>query len=293
MSRSGNTFGPGSSGEICRAQRSRRYGPAWTWPAAGISVLRKLLADADVQVLKGSETGEPKGRAWTEAGELDHRGHDAGLRLAHEVEHEVGTIATRIRQLLEAGWLTVTVVTDHGWLLVPGALPKNEALPPSVTITKKGRCARVKDGAEVSVPTVPWHWDEHVRIAIAPGISCFEANQEYEHGGVSPQECVVPRLTVRAARDRASAAAITSQKWRGLTLVVEFAGLPDGAEVDLRTVAGDPSTSIADRAHVTGGNGKVILLVQDEDDEGAAAHLVVSLDGALVLHRETTVGQNR
>ena len=39
-----------------------------------------------------------------------------------------------------------------------------------------------------------------VRIALAPGVTCFEANKEYEHGGVSPQECIVPRLAVRAVR---------------------------------------------------------------------------------------------
>ena len=80
----------------------------------------------------------------------------------------------------------------------PSGLPKNESLPVAATVSKKGRCARVKDGASVDVPTVPWHWDNDVRIAVAPGISCFEANQTYEHGGVSPQECFVPRLTVTA-----------------------------------------------------------------------------------------------
>jgi hypothetical protein len=26
-----------------------------------------------------------------------------------------------------------------------------------------------------NMPTVPWHWDSGVRIALAPGIGCFEA----------------------------------------------------------------------------------------------------------------------
>ncbi len=140
--------------------------------------------------------------AWTETGEIDHKGHDLGVRLAHELDDEVSRIARRIRDLLDAGWSTVTVVTDHGWLLLPSGLPKNEGLPVAATVSKKGRCARVKDGATVDVPTVPWHWDKDVRIALAPGISCFEANQTYEHGGVSPQECIVPRLTVRAGATR-------------------------------------------------------------------------------------------
>jgi len=241
------------------------------------------------------DTGDPSGRAWTETGEVDHKGHDLGVRLAHEIDDEVSRIARRIRDLLDAGWSTVTVVTDHGWLLLPSGLPKNEGLPVAATVSKKGRCARVKDGAAVDVPTVPWHWDKDVRIAVAQGISCFEANQTYEHGGVSPQECIVPRLTVRTAvTASASRAEITSVKWRGLTLVVEFTDLPDGARVDLRRHAGDPGSSIADLARLTGGTGKVILLVEDDDLEGQLAQLVVvGADGSLLLQRETTVGQNR
>jgi hypothetical protein len=45
---------------------------------------------------------------------------------------------------------------------------------------------------------------------------------------------------------------------------------------------------------VTGGTGKVILLVEDEDLEGQPAQLVVvSADGTVLLQRETTVAQNR
>jgi len=276
----------GSGLDACRAPDG---------PSAGVQVLRGLMTSASIQVLLGADdVGDPSGVAWTEAGELDHRGHDLGVRLAHEVDGEVQRIAARIEELLDAGWITVTVVTDHGWLLVPGGLPKNEDLPVVVTETKKGRCARIKEGGAVSVPTVPWHWDSGVRIAVAPGISCFEANQTYEHGGVSPQECVVPRLSVTRGTNATAGAAITNMKWRGLTFVVEFTDLPDGATIDLRTAAGDANSSIADRARLTGGQGKELLLVGDDDLEGQRAHLVViGADGSLLLQRETTVGQNR
>lgn len=279
-------LGPGAALDACRAPGGA---------TAGVQVLRSLLSDAGVQVLGPQELGDPSGHAWTETGEIDHKGHDLGPRLAHEIDDEVQRIARRVRDLLEAGWSKVTVVTDHGWLLLPSGLPKNEALPVAATVTKKGRCARIKDGAEVDVPTVPWHWDKDVRIAVASGISCFEANQTYEHGGVSPQECLVPRLTVTAAATTpTSRAEITTIKWRGLTLVVEFNDLPDGAKVDLRRYAGDADSSIADLARVTGGSGKVILLVEDEDLEGEHAQLVVvASDGTVLLQRETTVAQNR
>ena len=263
-------------------------------PSAEARVLRGLIAGAGCQVLRGTELGDPAGVAWTEAGELDHRGHDRGLRLAHEIDSEVQQISTRIENLLDAGWKRIIVVTDHGWLLMPGGLPKNEDLPVAITKVRKGRCARVKDGADPLVPTVPWHWDPDVRIAVAPGISCFEANQTYEHGGVSPQECVVPRLTVCRGESETAGAVIRSTKWRGLTLVVDFTGLPDRATIDLRTAPGDAQSSIADVAVVTGGHGKALLLVGDEDLEGDRAYLVlIGADSSLLLQRETTVGQNR
>jgi hypothetical protein len=279
-------LGPGEALDACRMS---------TGAIAGVQVLRSLLADADVQVLTSQDVGDPTGRAWTETGEIDHKGHDAGTRLAREIDSEVTKIARRTRDLLEAGWSVVTIVTDHGWILLPSGLPKSEGLPVATTVTKKGRCARLKDGASVAIATVPWHWDKDVRIAIAPGISCFEANQVYEHGGVSPQECFVPRLTVTTSPAAASTRAeITSIKWRGLTLVIEFSDLPDGAKVDLRRQAGNTASSIADLARFTTGTGKVILLVEDDDLEGESAQLVVvDAGGTVLLQRETAVGQNR
>jgi hypothetical protein len=279
-------LGPGEALDACRKSSKA---------TAGVQILRSLMAEAGVQVLTPHDVGDPSGRAWTEAGEIDHKGHDMGTRLASEVDNEVTRIAQRTRHLLDAGWSIVTIVTDHGWLLLPSGLPKNESLPAASTITKKGRCARLKDGASVDIPTVPWHWDSDVRIAIAPDISCFEANQPYEHGGVSPQECFVPRLTVAtSAATVSSRAEITSVKWRGLTLVVEFADLPDGAKVDLRCHAGDAGSSIANLARFTSGTGKVVLLVENEDLEGLSAQLViVDADGTVLLQRDTTVGQNR
>lgn len=279
-------LGPGDALDACRASSGA---------TAGVQVLRSLLNESGVQVLGPQDVGDPTGRAWTETGEIDHKGHNLGTRLAHEIGGEVSRIARRIRDLLDAGWSRVTVVTDHGWILLPSGLPKNEGLPVAATVSKKGRCARVKDGASVGVPTVPWHWNSHVRMAMAPGISCFEANQTYEHGGVSPQECFVPRLAVTASQATPeSRAEIASIKWRGLSLVVQFTDLPDGAKVDLRRHAGDAGSSIADMARVTGGTGKVILLVEDEDLEGETVQLVVvATDGTILLQRETRVAQNK
>lgn len=266
-----------------------------TGSKATVEVLRSLMVDAGVQVLAPTEMGDPSGVGWTEAGDIDHRGHDVGVRLVEYLDDEVGRIVSRVRELLDAGWKQVDVVTDHGWILLPYPMEKIE-LPVSTTEVKKGRCARLKDGAAVDVPTVPWFWDQDVRIALAPGVTCFEAGKQYEHGGVSPQECIVPRLRVTAGVTGPTTAGpeITKVTWLGLLCRIEVAGAERGVMVDLRALPGDAKTSIAERAKETAGADKVALLVPDEQLEGQRAYLVlVAPDSGILAQREVVVGKNR
>lgn len=267
---------------------------AVTGTKASIQVLRALMTDNSVQVLGSTDRGDPTGAAWAEAGEIDHRGHDVGVRLVDHIDAEVDRITTRIRELLDAGWQRVDVVTDHGWVLLPSGMEKVD-LPPATAEVKKGRCARLKDGAVVDVPTVPWFWDPDVRIALAPGVTCFEANKEYEHGGVSPQECIVPRLAVTAgSKATTGGPEFTKVKWLGLQCRVEFTGVTGKAVVDLRGLPAQPTSSIAEQAKETSTAGKVSLLVSDEEHEGERAHLVlVGQDGQIMAQREVVVGRNR
>jgi hypothetical protein len=252
------------------------------------------MVDNGVEVLSPTETGDPSGAAWAEAGEIDHRGHDVGIRLVDHLDEEIGRIIGRVRELLDAGWQRVDVVTDHGWVLLPGGMVKVE-LPPATTEVKKGRCARLKDGAVVDVPTVPWFWDPDVRIALAPGVTCFEANKEYEHGGVSPQECIVPRLTITAGVAATTGGPeFTKVKWLGLQCRVEFSGVTEKVVVDLRGLPAEPKSGIAEQAKETSSAGKVSLVVPDEEHEGERAHLVlVAPDGQILAQREVVVGKNR
>ena len=265
-----------------------------TGTKASIQVLRSLMDDNGVQVLDSTETGDPSGVAWAEAGEIDHRGHDVGIRIVEHLDDEVGRISARIRELLDAGWQRVDVVTDHGWILLPGGIEKVE-LSPATTEVKKGRCARLKDGAAVDMPTVPWFWDADVRIALAPGVTCFEANKEYEHGGVSPQECIVPRIAVAVgAATTTRGPEFTKVKWLGLQCRVEFTGVSEKVTVDLRGLPAEPKSSIIEHAKETTSAGKVSLVVSDEEHEGERAHLVlVAPDGQILAQREVIVGRNR
>ena len=64
-----------------------------------------------------------------------------GWRVAHHAAAELRGLAERIAGLLEHGWQKVVVITDHGWLLMPGDLPKVE-LPEHLTEIRERAAAR-------------------------------------------------------------------------------------------------------------------------------------------------------
>lgn len=259
---------------------------------------RALLEDCGYQVLAAAETGSPTGRAWTEFGNLDATGHQEGSGLAHRIPELLVSLVYRIESLLSAGWREVRIVTDHGWLLLPGGLPKTE-LPKYLTGTRWRRCAVVKESASVALPCFPWFWADKVRIACPPGIDCFMAGEEYSHGGLSLQECLVPQLTVLAGAQPAVAANIESVKWAGLRCRVKVSGQFEGCKADLRDKAADPTASLLRDPNVdpsssktwaktVGKDGNVALVVPDDTREGSATTLVL-LDAAGNVVNKTLV----
>ena len=252
-------------------------------------LLRKEVAGTGIQILEADDLGDCSGRAWCEAGNIDEYGHVHGSRIAQYVGTELRSVAERIVDLLEHGWQKVVVITDHGWLLLPGGLPKAE-LPEHLTESRKGRCARLKVGSLSDQPVVPWHWDPSVRIAVAPGIHCFELGKEYEHGGLSPQECVVPILTATGGTLPATVS-INELRWSGLRCNITIEGEAADAQVDIRTKVGDASTSLAEGGKKLGVNSNMFLFVEDADREGEATVIVVvGSDGTVLAHKSTVVG---
>ncbi len=250
---------------------------------------RRLLADDEVQFLGANEPGDPTGKGWTEFGNVDKTGHDEGAGLARRIPELLAGLVRRIESLLARGWQEVRVVTDHGWLLMPNGLPKCE-LPKYLTATRWRRCAVVKPNATVELPCFSWFWAEDVRIACPEGIGCFMLGEEYHHGGLSLQECVVPQLSIRPGKQPMVAATIEQVKWAGLRCRVKLAGQFDGCKVSLRDKAADASTSLAGTRPVAK-DGSVALIVEDDQREGTAAILVL-LDGAgnVVEKMPVTVG---
>jgi hypothetical protein len=234
---------------------------------------RSLLADDGVQYLAVHETGDPSGRAWTEFGNLDTTGHQEGSQLAVRIPEILANLLQRVEALLEAGWQEVRIVTDHGWLLMPKGLDKSE-LPKFLTATRWGRCAVVKPSATVDLPCFSWFWSDDVRISSPPGINCFKAGEEYTHGGLSLQECVVPQIVIQPGGAVMVSAKIESLKWSGLRCRIKVAGDFTDCSVDLRDKAADPGSTLTGPKEVAK-DGSAALLVTNDTREGTATTLVL------------------
>ncbi|MCP5179006.1 MAG: BREX-1 system phosphatase PglZ type B [Pseudomonadales bacterium] len=250
----------------------------------------KLLIDNGVQPLDKHETGDPNGRAWTESGDLDHYGHEHGVRLARDVDAQLAVVVERVQELCDAGWRRIRIVTDHGWLLVPGGLPKTE-LPKHQTETRWGRCAVLKDTAHGTPLTFGWDWCKDVQVAYAPGVSSFIAGADYAHGGLSLQECLVPVLDLAVVAPPAAVqVSIKSVTWKGLRCVVEVDSTSSGLAVDVRTKPALGTSSLAASVKPVEA-GKASVAVADDDNLGAAAVVVVlAADGQVLQKHPTTVG---
>jgi len=255
--------------------------------------LRDEMARQGIEVLEEDEVTIPSGSqqgGWTEMGKLDSQGHALGAGLAKQITAEVESLADRVAALLAGGWRRVRVVTDHGWLLTPGGLPKVE-LPTYLTETKWARCAVAQGEIPKGFPVFPWHWNPQVQIVSPPGIGSFYAGMEYAHGGVSPQECVVPDLLVERGTESVKAK-IEAVRWRGMRCRVTVTTNAPGVKADLRLHARKPNSSIVVSAKDVEESGEISLAVEDDRHEGAAA-IVVLLDaaGQVVDQKPTQVGE--
>lgn len=254
--------------------------------------LKKLLIDAGWSILDRSADGDGQGMAWCEFGDIDHEGHDRGWKLAKHIDALILEITDRITELLAAGWKRVRVVTDHGWLLLPGGLPKID-LPSVLADNKWGRCASLKPGATSEERLYPWYWNPNQYFAFADGVSCFKKGEEYTHGGLSLQECLTLQLTVtrgETARDVASVE-FTDVVWKGLRCTVAVDGNFSGLLLDVRSQAGNFLSSVVVGSKPLKGNGTASVVVEDEDMEGREATVVlVDANGSLVAQIVTVIG---
>lgn len=254
--------------------------------------LKNLLTDAGWSFLERSADGDGQGMAWCEFGDIDHEGHDRGWKLAKHIDALILEITDRITELLVAGWKRVQVVTDHGWLLLPGGLPKID-LPSALADNKWGRCASLKPGATSEERLYPWYWNPNQYFALADGVSCFKKGEEYTHGGLSLQECLTLQLTVTRGEPARPAASVefTDVVWKGLRCTVAVEGNFSGLLLDIRSQAGNSLSSMVISSKPLKENGTASVVVEDEDMEGRKVTVVlIDANGSLVAQIPTVIG---
>jgi hypothetical protein len=112
---------------------------------------------------------------------------------------------------------------------------------------------------------------------------------EYAHGGISPQECIVPELVV-APLAALCGVRIESVEWVGMRLRVKAEG-GDGLSADLRLGVEGDGGSIADRSRELDADGRTSLMVPDDMLMGRPAVLELrDKAGGVVATKATVVG---
>jgi hypothetical protein len=249
------------------------------------AVFRDSLIEYGFTYLSSSADITSGQKYWQEIGDIDTKGHEEQANMVRRIDELFETVQEAIDIAFESGITKIKIVTDHGWLLLPGGLPKEE-LKKGLAETRWGRCALIKDGAKTDLLNLPWRWNPLVHIAYAPGIAFFKKNEEYAHGGISIHECLVPVINIES-KTKVVASKITEVKWVNLKCTVSTSDVSHGYKVDIRTKYNDSKTSIVLSANKAIKDNKCTLMV-DDAAEGGAATIVLLDENDIILDKKLT-----
>lgn len=254
------------------------------------AAFRNALADQDFVFIGSAADFQAGRRHWQEIGDIDTKGHTEQAGMVRRIDELFDQLLETVSAAFEQGIQRIQIVTDHGWLLLPGGLPKQE-LNKDLTETRWGRCALIKEGAKTDLLHLPWRWNPNIYIAYAAGISFFKKNEEYAHGGISLQECLTPILEVYNPRgSKNTAPKIAKVKWVNLNCRIETTDAPDGFHVDIRTKYNEDATSIVVSKNKPLQDNKTSLMVDDSAEGAAATVVLLDVNGRILDKKPTLVG---
>ena len=256
------------------------------------ALIRKTLEVQGYQILKGPNVrpASSEAKGWVELGKIDTRGHDMEADMAKQLDDEIESLSKSVQALFDAGWKSVRIVTDHGWLLLPGGLPKVD-LPRLLTESRWARCAVANNGTPSDTVPVSWFWNQGETVHTPPGISCFNKSPEYTHGGLSIQECLIPDITVRSSIAATATAMIRDVSWNKYRCLVECSGSLAGMKVDIRV--GAPTGKSALPAPKSVPEDGHLSIPVDDIYEGQNLYVVLlGADNQPVAQRSTKLGQS-
>lgn len=156
--------------------------------------LAKQLTKADLLIVRSLD--------------IDDQGEGRSPFRARKVMTSIlGEVKTAVGRLAAAGFETFVIAADHGHLLMPEPEPGDVITPPDGEwLLRKRRSllgrsqgaiagAIVFQAAEVGIIA-----DEPgLELVVPEGFRTFRGGVGYFHEGISPQECLVPVLTLQAA----------------------------------------------------------------------------------------------
>jgi len=253
------------------------------------NVFRDVLKTNGFKFVSNSNDILGEGKYWQEIGNIDTKGHEEQADMVRRIEELFDQVQEAIDVAFEKGIKRIKIVTDHGWLLLPGGLPKTQ-LNVGLTETRWGRCALIKEGAQTDLLHLPWRWNPSIFIAYAPGISFFKANEEYAHGGISIHECLIPTLIIENPNMRHIEGEVKVVKWINLKCTIQTSDVPDGYSIDIRTKYNDARTSIVLSKNKDLKNNTVTLMVDDAAESQAATIVLLDKDERILDKKPTTVG---
>lgn len=253
------------------------------------NVFRDTLKANDFKLVTNANDIQSEGKYWQEIGDIDTKGHEEQGDMVKRIEELFDQLHEALDVAFERGIKRIKIVTDHGWLLLPGGLPKTK-LNAGLTETRWGRCALIKEGATTDLLHLPWRWNPSIFIAYAPGISFFKANEEYAHGGISLHECLVPTMIIENPNVPDIKAEVKVVKWINLKCTIQTSDVPDGYSVDIRTKYNDSKTSIVLSKNKTLKDNIATVMVDDSAEYQAAIIVLLDENERILDKKPTTVG---
>jgi hypothetical protein len=139
----------------------------------------------------------------------------------------------------------------------------------------------------------PWFWNPNQQFALADGVGCYGKSVDYNHGGLSLQECLNLELVVTGAGGSSGKpmVEVTDIAWKGLRCTVAVDGQYANLSLDIRTQAGDPASSVVVSVKPLKDNGTASAVVENEELQGRAACLVLlTPSGEMVAEAKTVIG---
>jgi hypothetical protein len=255
------------------------------------AAFRDQLSANGYKFISNSDDVDALVKSWQEIGEIDTKGHEEQSDMVKRIDELFEQVLETIDTAFDKGVKRIKIVTDHGWLLLPGGLPKTQ-LNSGLAETRWGRCAIMKEGTSTDLLHLPWRWNPNIFIAYAPGINFFKVNEEYAHGGISMHECLVPELVIENPNAQNIDAEIKLVKWVNLKCSIETKDIPDGFKIDIRTKYNDTSSSVLDVSSKSKKiiDNKVTLLIDDTYEFQSATIVLMDENDRILNKKPTTIG---